>query len=421
MLILAVLIFLATLLFILWGPRGIKEVWFALMGAAAMLALGYVSFDEVIALAVETGPVLLFLIGMLVVGFVADQAGLFKHLALYAVTLSRGDGRRLFVGLYLLGVVITMWFSLDTTAVILAPIVYNVVRSLNLPPLPFVLATTYVANTASLFLPISNLTNLIVWERFDIPFWDFALVLFLPSVAAVAANLALFLWLFRKQIPKAFAYETKDSEVADRPSPFVSWSLVALLIGLGLAPFFNIEVWIIALIGAGVLALHAVSRTKLPVRTLAAGVGWDLLPFVFSLFIILRGVGNAGFTEFTQSLLLRVATGEGFAQLLAVAGLTALGSNLINNLPMILVAADSLASPLLTGDITLKSLYAALIGTNVGPNLTVIGSLATMIALSIIGTRGLRVSGLQYIKIGIVSVPVLLVCTVLGLWLVFAI
>ena len=155
-------IFVATLSLILWRPKGIREVWFAASGAVCALLLGSVAWTDVVQLLTETGPVLAFLAGMLVVGFVADQAGVFVWLARHIARMSRGSGRRLFVGLYLAGVFVTVWFSLDTTAVILAPIVFTLVRSLGIPALPFVMATTYVANTASLLLPVSNLTNLIV-------------------------------------------------------------------------------------------------------------------------------------------------------------------------------------------------------------------------------------------------------------------
>src|SRR5690606_10202164 len=140
----------------------------------------------------------------------ADQAGVFLWLARHTARLSRGNGRLLFAGLYAVGVLVTIWFSLDTTAVILAPIVYSLVKVLGLPPLPFVLATTYVANTASLLLPVSNLTNLIVWNRFHIPFWHFAAVMAVPALAAIAVNLLLFLWLFRHDIPSRFPVDALD-------------------------------------------------------------------------------------------------------------------------------------------------------------------------------------------------------------------
>src|SRR5690606_21343883 len=134
-LLISLLIFAITLFFILWRPRGIREAWFAAGGAALMGAAGFVGWSDVVRLWAETGDVLAFLAGMLVVGYVADQAGVFSWLAYHTARLSRGSGVRLYVGLYLIGVFVTVWFSLDTTAVVLAPIVYSLVQALGLPPL----------------------------------------------------------------------------------------------------------------------------------------------------------------------------------------------------------------------------------------------------------------------------------------------
>lgn len=424
-------IFVATLSLILWRPKGIREVWFAASGAVCALLLGSVAWTDVVQLLAETGPVLAFLAGMLVVGFVADQAGVFVWLARHIAHMSRGSGRRLFVGLYLAGVFVTVWFSLDTTAVILAPIVYTLVRSLGIPALPFVMATTYVANTASLLLPVSNLTNLIVWNRFQIPFWRYAAVMALPALAAIIINLILFLGLFRKDIPRRFSPNGLASlpidsgtdvlggvgEAGERRLVRCLAALTGILVGIGVAPFLGWELWIVAVVGGAVLAGQEIIGGRLKPWQLVTGISWDLLPFVFSLFLILRAVGQSGLTDVVQSVLVDPESGDSLGRLLFIAATSALGSNLINNLPMVLVAVDSLAVPVFTGQIGMSSVYAALLGTNLGPNLTVIGSLATMLSLSIIEGRGLRVPGLLYLKIGLVTVPLLLLGSVASLWL----
>lgn len=424
-------IFVATLSLILWRPKGIREVWFAASGAVCALLLGSVAWTDVVQLLTETGPVLAFLAGMLVVGFVADQAGVFVWLARHIARMSRGSGRRLFVGLYLAGVFVTVWFSLDTTAVILAPIVFTLVRSLGIPALPFVMATTYVANTASLLLPVSNLTNLIVWNRFQIPFWRYAAVMALPALAAIIINLILFLGLFRKDIPRRFSPDGLASLTIDSGTDVLGGggkagerrlvrclaALTGILVGIGVAPFLGWELWIVAVVGGAVLAGQEIIGGRLKPWQLVTGISWDLLPFVFSLFLILRAVGQSGLTDVVQSVLVDPESGDSLGRLLFIAATSALGSNLINNLPMVLVAVDSLAVPVFTGQIGMSSVYAALLGTNLGPNLTVIGSLATMLSLSIIEGRGLRVPGLLYLKIGLVTVPLLLLGSVASLWL----
>lgn len=390
-----------------------------------MFVFGRVGWPDVVQLGAETGSVLAFLAGMLVVGFVADNAGVFAWLANHAARVSGGSGRRLYIGIYAIGVFVTIWFSLDTTAVVLAPIVYSLVRSLGIPALPFVFATTYVANTASMLLPVSNLTNLIVWNRFDIPFWHYARVMVLPALLPIAVNLLLFLWVFRRDIPERFesgslaetASAGANSEGADQRLTRNVAVLAGILAAMAAAPLFGWELWIVAVVGGVVLAGMEFAYGQLRPRQLLSGISWDLLPFVFSLFLVLRGVSRSGLTEWTAALLVRPEAGESFLQLLTAAATTAVGSNAINNLPMLLVAVDSLAAPLAAGKVGMGTVYAALIGANLGPNLTVIGSLATMLSLSIIGNRGLRVPGMLYLKIGLLTVPLLLVASVFGLWL----
>ena len=424
----ALAIFAVTLICVFVRPRGVKEVWFAAAGASLAWLFGLVDGTDALTLFHETGDVLLFLLGMLVVAYVTDRAGVFERLALFAGRAAGGRGRLLFAGIYLIGVLVTMWLSLDTTAVILAPIVYSLARSLGVAPLPFVFATTYVANTASLFLPVSNLTNLIVLGRLSIPFWEYARVMFLPSVFAVVVNLLLLLWLFRASIPKRYQVDRAilETATASGTAPGIRQSeslivtvcgLVAVLVGLAAAPFWGVELWVVACAGALVLAAYHLSRAGLSAGALMRDISWDLIPFVFSLFLLLRGVAKAGLSEWTARIVATWASGQSFGELLVVAAATALGSNLINNLPMVLIAVESLAVPVSSGELSMASLYAALIGTNIGPNLTVIGSLATMLSLSIIGKKGLRVSGLMYLGIGLISVPLLLVAAVFGLWL----
>ena len=422
----ALLIFLVTLVLIFIRPKGIKEVWFAAAGALLAWLFGLVDAEDARGLFADTGGVLLFLAGVLVITSLTDRAGVFERMAQAVARLAQGDGRRLFAGIYLIGVFVTIWLSLDTTAVILAPIVYNLARLVRVSPLPFVFATTYVANTASLLLPVSNLTNLIVWGRLKLPFWEFARVMLLPSMLAIGVNLGLLFWLFRKEVPRHYderllaASPASVAHAHGREREMLitgSWALGLILIAIGLAPLFKIELWHIACAGALLLAAYHLVRTGLTLGELARNIPWDLIPFVFSLFLIMRAVAKTGLSEWAAGTVLTWAAGQSFGELLTVALATALGSNLINNLPMILAVMESLATPVTNGQLDIATLYGALIGTNLGPNLTVIGSLATMLSLSIIGKKGLRVSGLLYLKIGLLSVPLLLLAAVFGLWL----
>lgn len=429
-------ILIVSLILILWRPLGIHEAWFAAAGAALMLAAGGVGWSDVVALADETGSVLTFLAGMLLVGHAADRAGVFRWAAHKAAMLAGGSGPRLFILLYLLGAVTTVTLSLDTTAVVLAPIVIALVRSLGLNPLPFVFGTTYVANTASLPLPVSNLTNLIVRSSYDLRFWAFAGVMALPSLLVTAANLALFLWMFRRDLPARFAVpgavareraaaaaEPEDASGASSAAPggvafrFALISLLVVLFGLGAGPPLGVPLWAVAVVGGAVMAGAAVGQGISTWRDLGRDIAWALLPFVFGLFVMIRGVEKAGLAAAIDRLLAPLGAGTGLGSLLLIAAVCALGSNLINNVPMLLVAQAGLKGPILSGRMDDGALYAALIGTNVGPNLTVVGSLATLLSLAIIAKKGVYVSPLAYMRVGLFAMPLLLLTAVFGLWL----
>lgn len=184
-----------------------------------------------------------------------------------------------------------------------------------------------------------------------------------------------------------------------------------------MAPLFQWEIAIVALIGGTLLAVLEHRAGSFRARQLMTDIAWDLIPLVFSLFLMLRGVSQAGCADFLQTLLIGRGSGDSFGDLLAIAFTTTTGSNVINNLPMLLAAVDSLAEPIAAGKSSMSTMYAALLGTNVGPNFTVIGSLATMLSLSIVGTKGLRISGIRYAQIGLITVPILFVVSMGGLWL----
>ncbi|MBA2374675.1 MAG: anion permease [Rubrobacter sp.] len=186
-----------TLLFILIRPKDIGEAWWAVLGGALALVLGLVPIRDVWGIVVETHDALFLLLGMMALSSAADRAGFFDWAASLAARAGGGDVRRLYVMVFLVGTVVTAFLSLDATAIILTPIVYGMVVRLRLRPLPFVFACTYTANTASLFLPVSNLTNLLAYNAFDMNFIRFGVVMFIPATFAVVANLLVFLVLFR--------------------------------------------------------------------------------------------------------------------------------------------------------------------------------------------------------------------------------
>jgi arsenical pump membrane protein len=408
----AVLIVVAlTLVMIVARPRGLGEAWAAAAGAVAMLLLGAVSPSDALAVGRETADVLLFLLGMMVLTGLVEQAGVFDRLAEAVAGLARGSGLALYSLVFLLAAVVTALLSLDVTVLILTPIVYALVSRRRLDALPFMFACTFVANTGSLILPISNLTNLLLYAQAGLDFGAFAGRLWLPNTIAVLANLLVFRWLFRDRLPARF-------DPSPDPPPEADWwfwtAAVCLVVTLGILLASGLArrplSWA-ALAGGGLLlAIGLLGRRVHPRETLAA-VSWPLFVFVIGMFLLVRGFEQT----WVDRLVIALPTAPLPALLLAV-GANAVGSNIVNNVPMTLLSlpfvirADGPAREALT--------YGTLVGANIGPTLTTYGSLATMLWLALLRKRGLDVSTLEYLRVALIATPIVLATTTLTLWMV---
>ena len=435
-------VFAVTVAGVLLRPRRVHEAWVAVAGAAAMGVWGAVGWSDLAAVLQETAPVLVFLAGVLVAGAVADRAGVFSLAALWTARATGSSARRLFVGVYVLGSVVTALFSLDATAVVLTPIVFHLVRHAGLAPLPFVFACTYAANTPSLVLPVSNLTNLLVQARFGLGFWEFARAMALPNLLAGGVGLGVLYGLFRGQLRGQLPVEQLELEVrALSRSPFLRWSaclLALMLAGFGLAGAAGWPLWPVALGGGAALAALALGRQEVRPRFFVRAVAWGLLPFVVGLFLVIRGVENAGLSRALLSAAVErpaqaaahLVAGEAqphpgphetevggqpaaaapWPRRVALAVAAALGSNLVNNIPMTLLGMGAVGQDRWAA-------YSLLLGVNLGPNLSIIGSLATMLALGLVRQRGVDVGGWSYLRVGLVAMPATLAAGLAGLWL----
>lgn len=415
---LSAVILIVTLALILTRPRNVSEALAASLGGVCVLALGLVSVSEAFDILRDTSNVLIFLVGMMAVSGVAERAGFFEWAGGLAIRAGRGSVFRLYCAVFVIGTLVTITLSLDATAIVLTPVVFGITRTLGIKPLPFMFACCYTANTGSLLLPISNLTNLLVYEAFSMKLLQFAAIMALPALFAILTNALIFVWLFRTDIRGVYVQVDESFVAEDGPFfRFATGALIAVLASIALASFVDIPIGLVALGGALIATLIGWQRGWISPRQVSDSVSWRLLPLVIGLFLVVRGVENAGFEILAQRAFLWTAPGDGFLQILAVAAGTALGSNLINNVPMTVVTINDLTPLLADGSLSETTAYAALIGTNVGPNLTVVGSLATLIWLGIIRGRGLIVTARDYLMVGLITTPAILVSASFGLWL----
>jgi arsenical pump membrane protein len=403
---------------VLLRPRRINEAWFAAAGAILMLALGIVAPSDVVDILRPTnsGNVLLFLLFLMALSALVDTSGFFDWAATLAARAARGDARRLLVGVFLLGAAITTLLSLDTTALLLTPLVWALVSRARLPPRPYLFACAFVANIASSSLPVSNLTNLLVFGKLGVTPTRFALVMVPVTILASLTAFGMLVFLFGRELPEGYDPDAFPDPLDAVPHlPYFRVTLIVL--GLTLAGYFigpsllKVPLWSVAALGAAILAIAGRGLKRLRLRMIATrGIAWSVFPFVVGMFVVIRGLENIGLAVSLGGLMAALGGGTMLGRILAVALGSAVGANLINNIPMQLLALSALAGH---GHAVL---YASLLGCNLGPNVTVVGSLATMLWRSVLGQRGLEITPKELARAGLfVTVPALLAAS-LALW-----
>lgn len=397
-------------------PRGVHEAWAAVGGGLLMLMLGLETWQQAWTITIQGTDVLAFLLALMLLSALLEASGFFEWAAIQSARLANGNSRTLYRNVFFLGSLITAFLSLDTTAIILTPIVLAFVSRLKLSPTPFLIACAFVANTASLLLPVSNLTNLLFQSHFHFFFGSFALHMLLPQIAAVTVNYAVLRWLFRNELTVNFspaALPTPASVVPDQV--FFRGAIMvlgAILIGYFVGSLMHVPPYLIALTGCAVLLPLGLWRRRIEAKRLLHSISWSLFPFVVGLFVVVRGVENLGLAPLAVQGLMRVGSSP-LAQVLVTGFASAVGANIVNNIPMALLALSVLER----GHASLPALYGTLLGCNIGPNLTIVGSLATMLVLSSARQRGEDVKGIEFFKIGLVVTPLIFLAACLSLWL----
>ena len=408
-LIFGILIFVLTLGVIMVRPYRISEALAAAVGAILMLIGGYLSAKEAVQVLKGQWNIYGFFLGLMIISAIADRAGIFDILAAQTGRLARGSARWLLLGVFLLGMLITAFLSNDATALILTPVVFAMVTRLRLPPLPFMFACTFIADTASFLLPVSNPINILFLDSFGGGLGAYLQHMLLPSLFCIGFNIAVFLFLFRGDLRRK--YKLKDLPSTEPPNrAFFNFTLIALgciAVAFVLASSFEAPLSIAALGGAIALLIGGWHYGPLQWKRLRGEISWALLIFISGMFLVIRGIENLGLTNGFASGLMLLAGTNPLRSSLVVAISTALGANLINNVPMAIVAASTLRAMGVSSQTHPGLIYAAILGCDLGPNLTTVGSLATMLWLLILRRKGLDVSSVEYFKLGILVVPVM--------------
>ena len=413
----AAIIFLLTLIFVIWQPKGLGIGWTATIGAMLALMTGVIGMDDIPVVWDIVWNATFAFIAIIIISLLLDEAGFFKWVALHVARFAKGNGHWLFAFIVLLGAVVSAFFANDGAALILTPIVIAILLALRFSPattLAFIMAAGFIADTASLPLVVSNLVNIVSADFFKVPFDRYALVMVPVNLVSVLASLVVLYGFYRKDIPNAYALEWVDepnSAITDKATFTTGWVvLAALLFGFFVFEPMGVPISVIAGLGAALLLAVATMGKKLPILPVVKNAPWQIVIFSLGMYLVVYGLKNAGLTDYLATLLqgleqqgLLVATvGTGF--------LSAILSSVMNNMPTVLIQALAIDGAHITSPMIKEAMvFANVIGCDLGPKITPIGSLATLLWLHVLATKNIKVSWGYYFKVGmILTIPVLL-------------
>ena len=413
----AIVLFIFTLVLVIWQPRGLGIGWSASLGAVIALVLGVVQLSDIAVVWGIVWNATATFVAVIIISLLLDEAGFFEWAALHVARWGGGRGRLLFAFIVLLGAAVSALFANDGAALILTPIVMAMLVALGFTPaatLAFVMAAGFIADTASLPLIVSNLVNIVSADFFKIGFNDYASVMVPVNIAAVLTSLLVLMLYFRRGIPATYdvtQLKAPREAIRDRATFNAGW----VVLGLLLVGFFGLEplgvpVSAVAAVGAALLLAVAARGSVISTRKVLRGAPWQIVIFSLGMYLVVYGLRNAGLTDRIAALLNVFAQGGVWGAAMGTGFLTALLSSVMNNMPTVLIGALSIDASSATGVVKEAMIYANVIGCDLGPKITPIGSLATLLWLHVLAKKGTTIAWGYYFKVGIVlTVPVLFV------------
>ena len=424
LIITSILIFLLTLFLIIKKPYNIGIGYSAIIGALLALIFNVIVLKDIIKVFDIVWDATFTFVAIIIISIILDEIGFFEWAALHIARFAGGSGRKMFIYVVILGAIVSAFFANDGAALIITPIIYEKMKALKFERknmLPFIMAGGFIADAASIPFKISNLVNIVSADYFNIGFFTYFINMYLPDLFSIIMSLIVLFLYFRKDIPKSYDVKLlKNPKDAVKDPIIFKFSfliLTLLLCGYFLSEFLSLPVSIFAIAFAIIFILLGFRSPAVNLKTVFKNAPWNIVIFSLGMYLVVFGLKNAGLTYLLGKSISYFAGYGSFVLTIYTGYLAAFVSSVMNNMPTVMINSLAIHSANLKEIMLRQSVYANVIGCDLGPKLTPIGSLATLLWLNVLERKGIKITWGYYMKVGfIITVPVLF-ATLLGLYL----